>query len=114
MRRVSKLVQRMSATWKARKRRFGSPWLEPTKATKDHEHIFISRSGTCFWFQLLNGRSFQRPEKLGFPHLVHVVTISVLQGCQKVSKSPHEARHLDLIRELSAKNREKEERVLDA
>lgn len=63
---------------------------------------------SCKW------KIFIKTENSGFPHLVHVVTISVRQGCQKVSKSPHEARHLDLIRELSAKNREKEERVLDA
>lgn len=67
-----------------------------------------------FLVPVVKWKILPKTEKLGFPHLVHVVTISVLQGCQKVSKSPHEARHLDLIRELSAKNREKEERVLDA
>lgn len=90
-------------------------------ATKDHGSraiyiiIIFQEVETCFFVPVANGRSFfQRQKNRGFHLLVHVVTISVRQGCQKVSKSPHEARHLDLIRELSAKNREKEERVLDA
>ena len=77
-------------------------------ATKDLWSIF--QEANSFLFQL----QMEDPSKIFDIHqkfrlsTVHVVTI-VLYVDVKSIKSCHQARHLDLIRELSAKNREKEE-----